>query len=307
MLGGMSEPTPSTPTTPDTKLPTIAWIGTGVMGGPMAGHLIDAGYELHLYTRTAAKAAPLVERGATLHDSAAAAAEGRDVVCTMVGLPDDVRATVLGESGAIAHMAAGGLFIDFTTSSPALAVEIAEAAAARDIEALDAPVSGGDVGARAGTLSIMVGGSEAAYTRAHPILDLVGGTIVLQGPAGSGQHTKMVNQIVIAGNMIGMCEAVQYARNAGLDPATVLQSIGGGAAASWTLSNLCPRILKGDMEPGFFIEHFVKDMGIAADESAQLGLDLPGLNLVLGMYEKLATDGHGRLGTQALIKAFEQG
>jgi len=301
----MSEETKQTTPESSSELPTVAWIGTGVMGAPMAGHLMDAGYELHVFTRSPIKAAALVERGATLHDSAAAAAAGCDVVCTMVGLPPDVRATVLGEGGAIANMAEGGLFIDFTTSSPALAVEIAASAAERGIDALDAPVSGGDVGAQAGTLSIMVGGSEAGFTRAHPILDLVGGTIVRQGPAGSGQHTKMVNQIVIAGNMIGMCEAVQYARNAGLDPATVLQSIGGGAAASWTLSNLCPRILKEDMAPGFFIEHFVKDMGIAADESAKLGLDLPGLKLVLGMYQKLADEGHGRLGTQALIKAFE--
>jgi 3-hydroxyisobutyrate dehydrogenase len=208
---------------------------------------------------------------------------------------------VLGPNGALAAMSPGSLLIDFTTSDPLLAAEIAERALALGVDALDAPVSGGDVGARAGTLSIMVGGHEEGFERARPVLDLVGGTIVHQGPPGAGQHTKLVNQILIAGTMMGMCEALLYSAEAGLDPSLVLSSVGGGAAASWSLANLAPRILTGDLAPGFLVDHFVKDLGIALEHATAMGLDLSSLALAHQLYTALAADGHGRDGTQALV------
>lgn len=283
---------------------SVGWIGTGVMGAPMAGHLQAAGHPLHIYTRSPAKAQALLDAGATWHETPTQLAAASDVVCTMVGFPNDVRETILGDDGVLAGLRPGSLLIDLTTSSPALAVEIAEAGASQNVDCLDAPVSGGDIGARAGSLSIMVGGSPGAFARAEPLLQHLGNTIILQGPAGSGQHTKMVNQTVIAGTMIGICEALLYAQHSGLDPAVVLQSIGGGAASSWGLTNLYPRALAGDYDPGFYIEHFVKDMGIALEESERMGLNLPGLSLVRGLYQGLIDAGHGRLGTQALVKAL---
>ena len=283
----------------------VAWIGTGVMGAPMARHLLEAGHKVRVYTRSREKARELEVAGATWADTPGDAARGAEVACTMVGFPRDVEEVVLGDGGVLEALGEGALLIDFTTSSPALAARIAAAAAERGVGALDAPVSGGDVGARNATLSIMVGGGEADFARARPLLKKLGRTVVHQGPPGSGQHTKMVNQVLVATNMIGVCEALLYAQRAGLDPAVVLESVSGGAAASWALSNLAPRILKGDLEPGFYVEHFIKDMGIALEESRRMGLQLPGLELAYGLYNRLAAMGGARQGTQALIRALE--
>ena len=283
---------------------TIGWIGTGVMGVSMARHLMTAGHPLIIHTRTRARAEPLLAAGAQWADSPLAVAEQAAIVCSMVGYPEDVEATHLGPQGTLSAAKAPALLIDFTTSSPALAQRIAERGAALGTRAIDAPVSGGDVGARNATLSIMCGGTEAAFQAARPVLDLLGKTVVLQGPAGSGQHTKMVNQLLIAGTMLGMAEALSYAKKAGLDPETVLQSVGGGAAASWSLTNLAPRILKSDFAPGFFIEHFLKDLRIALDEARALGLDLPCATAAERTYRALAEAGYARAGTQAIVHAY---
>jgi len=285
----------------------ICWIGTGVMGAPMAGHLLDAGHECRIYTRTKSKAESLLRRGAVWCDSPAEAAAGADFAGMIVGMPADVEQVVFGENGLLQGLGAGSLLVDFTTGSPSMAEKIAEAALRQNVAALDAPVSGGDVGARNATLSIMVGGDRSAFERALPVFNLLGKTVEYQGGPGAGQHTKMVNQILISGTMIGMCEALLYARKSGLEPQQVLKSVGGGAAASWSLSNLAPRIIRGDFEPGFFVEHFVKDMRIALEEAAGMDLELPGLKLVCSLYQKLQHElGMGRKGTQALIKALEQ-
>ena len=283
---------------------TIGWIGTGVMGVSMARHLMTAGHPLIIHTRTRARAEPLLAAGAQWADSPLAVAERAEIVCSMVGYPEDVEVTHLGPQGTLSAAKAPALLIDFTTSSPALAQRIAERGAALGTRAIDAPVSGGDVGARNATLSIMCGGTEAAFQAARPVLDLLGKTVVLQGPAGSGQHTKMVNQLLIAGTMLGMAEALSYAKKAGLDPETVLQSVGGGAAASWSLTNLAPRILKSDFAPGFFIEHFLKDLRIALDEARALGLDLPCATAAERTYRALAEAGYARAGTQAIVHAY---
>jgi 3-hydroxyisobutyrate dehydrogenase len=283
----------------------VGWIGTGVMGASMCGHLLDAGYDVTVTTRTRAKAEPLLEREAAWADSPAAVAEGSDVLFTMVGYPSEVEEVVLGDDGAIAHLKPGSIVVDMTSSRPALAVVIAEAAANRGVHALDAPVSGGDVGARAATLSIMVGGEPEVFDAVRPLFDVMGRTVVLQGPAGSGQHTKLVNQTLVAGNIVAVCEALLYARRAGLDVERVLASVSSGAAASWALSNLAPRILAGDYAPGFFVDHFVKDMGIALDEAARMQIEMPGLALAHQLYVALQAQGHGRDGTQALILALD--
>ena len=283
---------------------TIGWIGTGVMGVSMAKHLMAAGHPLVIHTRTRARAEPLLAAGAQWAESPLAVAEQAEIVCSMVGYPEDVEVTHLGPQGTLSAAKAPALLIDFTTSSPALAQRIAERGAALGTQAIDAPVSGGDVGARNATLSIMCGGTEAAFQAARPVLDLLGKTVVLQGPAGSGQHTKMVNQLLIAGTMLGMAEALSYAKKAGLDPETVLQSVGGGAAASWSLTNLAPRILKSDFAPGFFIEHFLKDLRIALDEARALGLDLPCATAAERTYRALAEAGYARAGTQAIVHAY---
>ncbi|HZW53560.1 MAG TPA: NAD(P)-dependent oxidoreductase, partial [Candidatus Elarobacter sp.] len=244
----------------------VGWIGTGLMGTSLCGHLLAGGYRLTVFTRTRARAETLLARAAVWADSPRAVAASADVVFTMVGTPGDVREVVLGRDGVLAGAAPGSMLIDMTTSEPALARDIYDAARARGVAALDAPVSGGDVGAREARLSIMVGGDRDAFERGQPLLACLGRTIVHQGPAGAGQHTKMVNQILIATNMIGVCEALLYGYKAGLDLKTVLQSVGGGAAASWSLNNLGPRIIDRNFEPGFFVEHFIKDMGIALDE-----------------------------------------
>ncbi len=282
----------------------VGWIGTGVMGASMAGHLLEAGHRLTVYTRTRARADALLERGAAWAGSPAEVAAASEVTFGIVGLPSDVRDVYLGEEGVLAGAAEGTVLVDMTTSEPALAVEIHDAAGSRGVGAVDAPVSGGDVGARHASLSIMVGGDDADVERVRPLLDLMGATVVHQGGPGAGQHTKMVNQILIASGMIGVCEALLYAREAGLDLPTVLESVGGGAAGSWSLANYGPRLLEGDFEPGFFVDHFVKDMGIALNEAERMQLAVPGLALAHQLYVALQAQGGGRQGTQALLLAM---
>ncbi|WP_213997123.1 NAD(P)-dependent oxidoreductase [Tepidanaerobacter syntrophicus] len=282
----------------------IGFIGTGVMGKSMAKNLIKAGYELLVYNRTKSKAQELIELGAAWKDSPAEIAKEADAVITMVGYPKDVRELYLGEGRVIENAKKGSYLIDMTTSSPKLAMEIYEEAKARGLYALDAPVSGGDVGAREATLSIMVGGDREAFEEVKPIFETMGKNIVLQGKAGAGQHTKMSNQIAIASNMIGVCEAMAYAKKAGLDPKLVLKSIESGAAGSWSLSNLAPRMLDGDFRPGFYIKHFIKDMKIALESAEEMGLKTPGLKLALSLYEELAEKGEEDSGTQALFKYY---
>ena len=283
---------------------TIGWIGTGVMGSSMCGHLLDAGHTLTLFSRTREKAERLLDRGATWAESPASVSAASELVFTMVGFPADVRAVVLGDDGVLSGANDGALIVDMTTTEPALAIEIHEAASARGLQAVDAPVSGGDIGARNATLSIMVGGDPEAVERAWPIFEVLGKTTVRQGGPGAGQHTKMVNQVLIATGMIGVCEALLYGYRAGLDLETVLESVGGGAAGSWSLANYGPRILSGDYEPGFFVEHFIKDMGIALAEARRMQLALPGLALAHELYVALQAQGHGRRGIQALVLAL---
>jgi 3-hydroxyisobutyrate dehydrogenase len=275
------------------------------MGLPMCGHLLDAGHEVSVHNRTRERAEPLVERGATWCDSPTEVAAGADVVFTMLGFPADVRDVVL-DGGLLEAMAEGSAHIDLTTSEPSLAVEIAEAAATKGVEALDAPVSGGDVGARGGTLVVMVGGSGEGFARVKPLLEAFGKTIVHLGGPGSGQHTKMVNQIAISSGMVAVCEALLYAQRSGLDPETVLDTISKGAAGSWSLSNYGPRLLKGDLKPGFKIDHFIKDLGIALNEARRMNLSLPGLALAEQLYVAARAQGHGQSGTQALLVALAQ-
>lgn len=282
----------------------IGFVGTGVMGSSMAGHLLEAGYEVLVYTRTKTKAEDLLEKGALWIKTPGELANKVDILISMVGYPKDVEELYLGENGFLENLAVGTVAIDMTTSSPALAKKMAEFGREKGIGVLDAPVSGGDIGAKNGTLSIMVGGSEDVFLKVKPIFDILGSSVILQGDAGAGQHTKMVNQIAIASNMIGVTEAIIYAEAAGLNPSRVLDSISGGAAGSWSLANLIPRVLKDDFSPGFFIKHFIKDMGIAISEAKQMGLELPGLTLAEKMYQTLAEQGLSEEGTQALIKYY---
>jgi len=288
------------------RITRIGWIGTGVMGAPMAEHLMDAGYELTVHTRTRRKAEPLLDRGARWAGSPAAAADGVEVCISMVGYPADVEATHLGEAGTLAAANPPRLIVDMTTSLPALAERIAAAAKAKGVASIDAPVSGGDVGARNATLSIMVGAEQEDFDVVRPLFERLGKTIVRQGGPGAGQHTKMVNQILIATTMIGACEGLLYARKAGLDPLTVIESVGSGAAGSWTITNLGPRMIQRDFAPGFYVEHFIKDLGIALEEASRLQLALPGLALARQLYEAVRTQGHARAGTQALLLALEK-
>jgi 3-hydroxyisobutyrate dehydrogenase len=285
--------------------PTVGFIGLGVMGHSMAGHLLDAGYPLVVFTRTASKADALVARGVQWAETPALVGAECDVVVTMVGYPADVEEVYLGAHGLLGSAKAGAYLVDMTTSSPRLAARIAEEAHGFGLHALDAPVSGGDVGARNATLTIMAGGDPEDFEAVLPVLEKMGGNIVLQGPAGAGQHAKMCNQIAIASGMVGVCEALAYAEHAGLDPATVLDSIAAGAAGSWSLSNLAPRILDGDFAPGFFVKHFIKDMRIALDEAREIGLELPGLQLAESLYARLVEKGYADAGTQALYKLYE--
>jgi len=290
------------PAAPNTT--RIGWIGTGVMGSSMCGHLLDAGFEAILFNRTKDRAQPLLDRGARWAGTPKAVAETADVIFTIVGYPDDVREVILGPDGVLAGCQAGNIVVDMTTSEPSLAVEIAARAAEKGISAVDAPVSGGDVGAREARLSIMIGGEPAAVNALRPCFDCMGKTIVHQGGPGAGQHAKMVNQTLIASCMVGVCEALLYAYKAGLDLNTVLQSVASGAAGSWSLSNLGPRIIGNNFDPGFFVDHFIKDMGIALDEAERMGLSMPGLALARQLYLALKAQGHGRKGTHALQLAL---
>lgn len=280
----------------------VGWIGTGVMGASMAGHLLASGHPVTVSTRSRDKAAPLLDAGATWADSPAEVATASDVTFAIVGFPSDVREVFLGPEGAVAGASEGSVVVDMTTSEPSLAVEIHAAAAAKGVGAVDAPVSGGDIGARNATLSIMVGGDDEPVERVRPLFEKMGTTIVHQGGPGAGQHTKMVNQILIASTMVGIAEALVYARQAGLDLTTVLESVGGGAAGSWSLSNLAPRVIDGDFGPGFFVDHFVKDMTIAIDEAAAMNIATPGLDMACELYATLQGQGGGRDGTHAIVK-----
>ncbi len=282
----------------------IGWIGTGVMGSSMCGHLIDKGFSATVFSRTQAKAEGLLAKGAQWVDSPKAVAEQSDVIFSIVGFPRDVREVILGAEGALAGCESGNILVDMTTSEPSLAVEIAEAAGQKGVYSVDAPVSGGDVGAKKGMLSIMIGGDKEIVDALRPCWDAMGKTIVHQGGPGAGQHTKMVNQTLIATNMIGVCEALLYAHRAGLELNTVMESVASGAAGSWSLSNLGPRIIDNNFDPGFFVEHFIKDMGIALDEANRMGLALPGLALAKQLYLALQAQGHGRDGTHALQLAL---
>jgi 3-hydroxyisobutyrate dehydrogenase len=276
------------------------------MGFSICNHVLKKGYGVTVYNRTKSKAQPLLDDGARWAETSREVAEQSQVVFTMVGFPEDVREVYFGESGILAGCKAGTVLVDMTTTSPSLAGEIYQVASSKSVHAIDAPVSGGDVGARAGTLSIMVGGDEEVVTTIMPLLEIMGRQIVHQGGAGSGQHAKMCNQIVIASTIIGVCECLLYGYKAGLDLETMLRSITKGAAACWTLDNMAPRILKRDFDPGFFIEHFIKDMRIALDEAQRLNIALPGLALVHQLYVALRAQGHGKLGTQALMLALEE-
>jgi len=282
----------------------IAFIGTGVMGRSMAAHLQKAGHILHVHNRTAEKAKDLLDAGARWHDSAGSAAAEAEVVITMLGFPTDVEASYLGPAGIVERAPRGALLIDMTTSSPVLARRIAEAAGQRGLESVDAPVSGGDVGAREARLVIMAGGTDAAFARAKPLFELMGKNIALLGPAGAGQHCKMANQIVVAVGMVSWCEGLSYARKAGLDPERVHASISGGAAGGWALTNLAPRALAGNYAPGFYVKHILKDMRIAIDSAAELRLELPGLATAKRLYEQVAAKGWEECGTQALYRLY---
>jgi 3-hydroxyisobutyrate dehydrogenase len=284
----------------------IGWIGTGVMGLSMCGHLIAKGYPTTIYSRTKARAQPLLDKGAVWSDTAAAVAERSDIIFTIVGLPSDVREVYQQKGGIIDSARSGAITVDMTTTEPSLAREIYEAAKAKGVSAIDAPVSGGDVGAKNATLSIMVGGDASAVAQVMPMFQAMGKNIVHQGGAGNGQHTKMCNQIVLAGTIIGVCESLLYAYKAGLDLDTMLSSVAKGAAQCWILDNLAPKMVKRNFDPGFFVEHFEKDLGIALDECKGMGLAMPGLALVRQFYVALKSQGHGRLGYHSLMLALEQ-
>ena len=283
----------------------IGFIGTGVMGASIVKHLLNAGYGVTVYTRTKSKADELLALGAKWANTPAEASKDQQVIFTMVGYPKDVEEIYSGEEGIFSVAKEGTIVVDMTTSEPTLAKKLYEQAKALQIHSLDAPVSGGDIGANNGTLSLMIGGDFAIYEKLKPIFEVFGQNIVYQGEAGSGQHTKMCNQIVIASGMIGVCESMAYGLKAGLAMEDVLRSITAGAAGSWSLSNLAPRMLKGDLEPGFYIKHIIKDMKIALDEAEQMNLQLPGLTLAKSMYDKLLAEGYGDNGTQALINYYK--
>ncbi|MCE4048479.1 MULTISPECIES: NAD(P)-dependent oxidoreductase [Bacillaceae] len=284
----------------------IGFIGIGVMGKSMARNLMKKGYSVVVYNRTKEKAADLLQEGAAWAASPKEAAEKANVIITIVGYPKDVEEVYLGENGIITNGKENTYVIDMTTSTPSLAKKLFEEAKSKKMHALDAPVSGGDIGAREAKLSIMVGGDKEAFHDMLPIFEILGTNIVYQGPAGSGQHTKMCNQIAIASNMIGVCEAIVYAEKAGLNPENVLKSISTGAAGSFSLTNLAPRMIKGDFDPGFYIKHFIKDMKIAMEEAEKMGMETPGLTLAESLYSRLSALGQDELGTQALYKYWQQ-
>ena len=285
----------------------IGWIGTGVMGQSMAGHLLSAGYRLTVFNRSPEKTKQLVERGATVASSPEAVALLSDIVFTIVGFPRDVRQVILGDEamkGVIHALRPGMIVVDMTTSQPSLAIELATRLSEVGAASIDAPVSGGDIGAKNAALSIMVGGPSEAFAAVLPLFECMGKTIVHQGTAGAGQHTKMVNQTLVAANMIGVCEALLYAQAAGLDATLMLKSVSSGAATNWALLNLAPRIVAGDFAPGFYVEHFIKDMRIALEEASRMQIAMPSLALVSQLYSAVAAQGHGRSGTQALAIAL---
>lgn len=282
----------------------IGFVGTGVMGASIVKHLLNAGHEVTIYTRTKSKADELISLGAKWASSPAEASRGQQMIFTMVGYPADVEEVYNGNQGIFSAVSSGAIVVDMTTSEPTLAKKLYAQAKEIGLHSLDAPVSGGDIGAKNGTLSIMVGGDQEIFDQLQPVFELFGGNIVYQGNAGAGQHTKMCNQIAIAASMIGVCESMAYGLSAGLKMEDVLRSITAGAAGSWSLSNLAPRILKGDLEPGFYMKHFIKDMKIALDEAQRMNIQLPGLRLVKSMYDQLLEEGYGDNGTQALIKYY---
>jgi 3-hydroxyisobutyrate dehydrogenase len=284
----------------------IGWIGTGVMGLSMCGHLLAKDHPVTIFSRTKSRAQGLIDKGAAWADSPAAVAERSDVVFTIVGLPSDVRSVYLEAGGILQAARPGMTTVDMTTTEPSLSREIYVSAKAKGVSAIDAPVSGGDVGARNATLSIMVGGDNEAIERVMPFFQAMGKNIVHQGGAGNGQHTKMCNQIVLAGTIIGVCESLLYAYKAGLDLETMLSSITKGAAQCWILDNLAPKMVNRNFDPGFFVEHFEKDLGIALDECKGMGIAMPGLALVRQFYVALKSQGHGRLGYHSLLLALEQ-
>lgn len=283
----------------------IGFIGLGIMGEAMAGHLLAAGHRLHVSTRTRAKAEGLIARGAVWHDRPGDVAAASEMAITMVGYPKDVEEVYLGPGGLIASARPGAVLADMTTSSPSLAARLAEEGAKRGVHVIDAPVSGGDVGAREARLSIMCGGDPEAFERMRPVFEKMGKTIVLLGGPGAGQHTKMANQIVIASTIVGVCEGLAYARTSGLDPTRVLEAIGGGAAGGFQLNVLGARMLKGDLGPGFYVHHFIKDLTIALEEAERMRLELPGLAQAKRLFETLAATPGGReLGTQGLYRLY---
>ncbi|PIE67253.1 MAG: oxidoreductase [Deltaproteobacteria bacterium] len=282
----------------------IGWIGTGVMGQSMCGHLIKAGHRLTVFNRSREKAQPLLDNGAVWADTPKDVARASDIIFTMVGFPADVNAVIFAEDGLLAGAEAGNTLVDMTTSSPGLAVTIAQRCRDRGISALDAPVSGGDIGAREASLAIMVGGERSVFEAVTPLFEIMGKTISLMGPAGAGQHTKMTNQILIAGTMIGVVESLLYAEKAGMEAHQVIDVIGKGAAGSWSINNLGRRIADDDFNPGFYIKHFVKDMGIALEEARRMNLSLPGLALVNQFYTAAMAMGLENLGTQGLYQVL---
>ncbi|NRF33939.1 NAD(P)-dependent oxidoreductase [Bacillus velezensis] len=283
---------------------TVGFIGLGVMGNSMASHILEAGYPVLVYTRTKQKAEEILNKGAVWQETVKDLSEKADIIITMVGYPSDVEEIYLGENGILRHAKEGAFVIDMTTSKPSLAKKIAEKAKEKSIHALDAPVSGGDIGARNGTLAIMAGGEKEAFEACLPLFSVMGENIQYQGPAGSGQHTKMCNQIAIAAGMVGVAEAMAYAEKSGLNPEQVLKSITTGAAGSWSLSNLAPRMPKGDFAPGFYVKHFIKDMGIALEEAELMGEEMPGLALAKSLYDKLSAQGEENSGTQSIYKLW---
>lgn len=289
------------------EMSSIGFIGTGVMGKSMIHHLLQRGYTVYVYNRTKEKADSLLTAGAYWCDTPKELVQNVEIVMTMVGYPHDVEEIYFGTEGIIENAKEGTIAIDFTTSTPTLAKRVYEEAKKKGIYTLDAPVSGGDIGAKEGRLAIMIGGEQDVYEVCLPLFEILGENIQLQGPAGSGQHTKMCNQIAIASNMIGVCEAVAYAKKAGLDPEKVLQSISTGAAGSWSLSNLAPRMLTEDFAPGFYVKHFMKDMKIALEEAEKLELPVPGLTLAKDLYAQLIEAGEENSGTQVLYKTYIKG
>ncbi|MCH2151326.1 MAG: NAD(P)-dependent oxidoreductase [Planctomycetota bacterium] len=280
--------------------PRIGWIGTGVMGNAMAHRVLRAGYPLKVHTRTKSKAQSLIDSGAIWADTPADAANGTAICCSIVSLPSDVQQVHLGEHGTLQAPTKPEILIDFTTSSPGMAERLAEHATAHGAMALDAPVSGGDVGAREGRLSIMVGGPEAAFQSAQPLFEHLGKTIVHHGDPGAGQRAKLVNQILVAGGMLGLAEAMAFCEQSGLNHERVLQSVSAGAAGSWAVDHLAPRVARGDFDPGFFVAHLKKDLGLVLEAGADLGLPLPAMQLAFKAYQALSENGMGTLGTQAL-------